>query len=303
MDTTFDILKAPSILEKFDAILLDAYGVFWRGNGAGLIPGSDHLMEQLVSSRKIVGVLSNSTQLAAKEVEKLGHHGLVQGKHFHFFLTSGEISRAIFLKETLPFPSHKKKFWLFGGEHPKFSPHQDIFKNTPYQETSNIEEADFIYLSIPHIRGKDQVNPEVFRKELEKAEQSGLPIVCANPDLFAHEGNPPIMVVRQGSLARMYEEMGGPVFYIGKPSPKAYSMAFEEFQKLGSFTPNDILMVGDTPETDIRGATRFGMRSALILKTGIMAERIAEQGLERALMNLDKSDLPTYYMERFSHDI
>ena len=107
-----------SISAPFKGILLDAYGVFWGGNSLGLLPGSKEAMEQLVSDGKIVGILSNTTQLAAKEMHKLHTHGLMQDRHFHFLVTSGEIAKSLFLHEELPFATPRKKYWLFGSVHP-----------------------------------------------------------------------------------------------------------------------------------------------------------------------------------------
>ncbi len=288
------------ISDRFNGILLDAYGVFWGGNDYGLLPGSKELMEKLVLNGKIVGILSNSTQLASKEINKLHLHGLLQGKHFHFLMTSGEVARSIFLSEKLPFETSGNKFWLFGGVHPKFSSHEAIFKDTIYQETQDINEADFIYLSIPHIHGEDQIDPELFREELEKIKSKNLPMICPNPDQFAHEGKPPRAVVRQGSIAKMYEEMGGRIFYIGKPHNKAYSIALDQFRQYKVIDPMKILMIGDTPETDIRGARRFGMPSALVTQTGMMADRISHKGIEKALEELQIDDTPNYLIKRFA---
>lgn len=290
------------ISAPFKGILLDAYGVFWGGNDCGVLPGAKEIMEKLVSIGKIVGVLSNSTQLATKEINKLHLHGLIQGKHFHFLITSGEVARHIFLNEKLPFETSSKKFWLFGGVHPKYASHEAIFQDTLYSETLHIEEAEFVYISIPHIDGEDQTNPGLFRKELEKLKMKNLPMICANPDQFAHEGKPSRAVVRQGSIALLYEEMGGKVFYIGKPHNKAYVMAMSQFEKHGNIRASDVLMVGDTPETDIRGARLFGMASALITQTGMMADRINHNGLEIALNKLVPSDSPDYFIERLIDD-
>lgn len=290
------------ISDSFKGILLDAYGVFWGGNDFGVLPGAKETMEKLVLGGKIVGVLSNSTQLAAKEISKLHLHGLVQGKHFHFLITSGEVARHIFLNEKLPFGTPKNKFWVFGGVHPKYSSHEAIFQGTLYSETSNIEEADFVYTSIPHINGEDQINPELFQKEIEKITVNNLPMICPNPDQFAHEGKPSRAVVRQGSIALMYEKIGGQVFYIGKPHNKAYAMTMSHFEKHVCINPSEILMVGDTPETDIRGARLFGMPSALVTQTGIMADRIAHNGLETALKTLVSSDSPDFFIERLIDD-
>jgi HAD superfamily hydrolase (TIGR01459 family) len=286
-----------SISDGFSGILLDAYGVFWQGNDVGVFPFSEKAMEREMSNGKIVGILSNSTQLSAKEIKKLALRGLIQGKHFHFLITSGEVTRDYFLNKKLPFKTSRKKFFLFGGVHPKFSSHEDIFKDTEYCETLNIDEADFIFISIPHINGEDQLDKEIFRKEVEKVKLKNLPMICANPDRFAHEGKPPRAVVRQGSIAQMYEEMGGKVFYMGKPYREAYSFAMKQFLAYNLTDPSRVLMVGDTPETDIRGARAFGMASALVTQTGIMADRISLQGLEKALRALYSSDTPDYFIK------
>jgi HAD superfamily hydrolase (TIGR01459 family) len=292
-----------SIADRFKGLLLDAYGVFWGGNAKGLLPGSKEVLEKLIAMGKVVGILSNSTQLAAKEINKYQQHGLIQGQHFHFLVTSGEVTRWIFLQGQLPFESLKKRFWLLGQSHPNFASHEAIFQGTGYTETSNIDEADFIYISIPHINGQDQVDPELFRLDIEKIKSKNLPMVCANPDRFAQEGNPVTLVVRQGSLAKLYEEMGGLVFYIGKPEAKVYEFAMSKLQNYGLNHPGDILMVGDTPETDIRGARNFGLSSALVTETGIMGDRKAHRGLDLALQALPPQDIPDYLIQRFAHDI
>lgn len=288
------------VSDSFEGILLDAYGVFWGGNRIGLMPGSKETMERLVSQGKVVGILSNSTQLAAKESDKLRAHGLVQGKHLHFLVTSGEIARQVFQKDTLPFKTARKKFWLFGEIHPKFSSHAAIFHGTSFNETNHLHEADFIYISIPHLAGEDQVNPDVFREKVAQLTQTGLPMVCANPDRFAHEGDPARAVVRQGSIALMYEELGGEVFYIGKPSSLAFEAAMDRFYQHRKVQPQEIIMVGDTPETDIRGARRFEMKSALVTTTGIMADRICREGLSVALQQLLYEDRPDFFIERMA---
>lgn len=282
------------IPHPFKGILLDAYGVFWGGNSLGLLPGSKEAMEKMISDGKIVGILSNTTQLAEKEIEKLKKYGLIQGKHFHFFMTSGELTKTILTKDALPFSTPKKKFWLFGSVHPKFSSHHAIFTETPFTETEHIHEADFIYLSIPHLKGEDQTDPLLFRENLFNLLETGLPMLCTNPDLFAHEGHPPRAVVRQGSLAAMFEEMGGQVFYIGKPSELMFTASMTLFSQYQIIDSKEILMVGDTPETDIRGARLFGISSALMTKTGMMADRIAKDGLEMALKSLPSQDVPTF---------
>lgn len=287
-----------AISHSFPAILLDAYGVFWGGNQVGLLPGAKEAMHLLVSQGKIVGILSNTTQLVEKEIQKLHTHGLIQEKHFHFLLTSGEIGRSLFLQEKLPFATPRKKFWVLGDLHPRFSPHHQIFQGTSFLETGELLEADFIYISIPHIQGEDQIDPEVFRDQLLPLKKFNLPMICPNPDRFAHEGFPPKAVVRQGSIASLYEELGGEVFYFGKPHATAYTSAMEQFAKYRIHNPADVIMIGDTPETDIRGARQFGMKAALVTQTGIMGDRIARSNFELANQSLDSKDQPHFYLRQ-----
>ena len=238
----------PSLLhvsDGFQGILLDAFGVFWGGNDIGPILGAKETMQQLVEQGKIVGILSNSSLLVAKEVDKFARHGFIQGIHFHFMITSGEVSRNLALHNILPFHCPNRRFWVFGGGHPRGAPHKDIFHETGYIETPHPEEADFIFIGIPHVKGEDQIDTIPFQKLICELEHKHLPMLCTNPDHFVQEGNPPKIVIRQGSIAALYEAQGGVVHYIGKPYDKVYTYAFEQFQKAGVQEKAEILMCGD----------------------------------------------------------
>ncbi|MCX6988908.1 MAG: TIGR01459 family HAD-type hydrolase [Chlamydiae bacterium] len=286
------------IASDFKGILLDAYGVFWMGNEAGLFPDAKEAMKALVDAGKVVGILSNATRISSSEVSKLSRHGLYEGMHFHFLLTSGELTRQHALTNNFPFPTSSGKYFVLGGPYPGRSIHHEIFENTPFTETSIISEAEFIYVSTPQINGIDQIDVSVFEKPILQCLASKLPMLCANPDLHAHEGSPPKAVVRQGSLAKRYRELDGAVYYIGKPFHPAFSQAFNAFQKYKIMSPQEILMIGDTPETDIRGANQFGISSALITRTGIMADRIQEgRTIENILCY--KEDQPHFFLENF----
>lgn len=303
MNLKSSIYSTTSFLANpFKGVLLDVYGVFWGGNGVGLLEGTKESMRKLVKDGKIVGILSNTTVLVDNEIKKFEKHGLIEGQHFHFVLTAGEIAKLMLLQEILPFPTPRKKFWLFGTSHPKYPSHEPIFKESQFKETANIDEADFIYPSIPHINGEDQIDCTIFRKEIRKLNTTHLPMVCANPDHFAHEGDPPRPVVRQGRIASIYEELGGRVVYIGKPHQKAFEKAMQYFAHYNIKNPSEVLMIGDTPETDIRGAKKFGMSTALVLQTGMFNEKIINQGFENALRTLSAEDYPQFLIERFIYD-
>ncbi len=265
------IIHFDALIERYDNFLLDAYGVFWESSETGMLPGAKQAMGHLVSLGKKVGILSNTTQLALKEKEKLARHGVQEGVHYHFLITSGEVTKELLSSGQLPFAVPRKKYWLFGVDHPRFSSHSTLFQGSGYSQTQNVDDADFIYIAIPHIDGADQEDAEGFLEKIRAVAAKGIPVLCSNPDRFAHEGLPPRLVVRQGTIAHLFQVQGAPVHFIGKPYPTVYEKALQQFL----VNPREILMIGDTPETDIRGARQMGMGSALVTETGIMKERIA----------------------------
>ena len=230
---------------------------------------------------------------------KYASHGFFQGKHFHFLLTSGDLAKHSFSSDQLPFPTPNKKYVLFCPPHPRFSHPSSLFEGSPFQETDDVSESDCIYITIPHKNGEDLEEREAFRTMVEQFLESRKPMVCANPDRYAHEHASSRPVVRQGTIASLYEEMGGQVFYFGKPFSPIYSLAFDLLNRISPTEKENTLMVGDTPETDVRGARSFGIHSALLTHTGIMAERLAHEEAF-ALQRLPKTDIPNVLIERFS---
>lgn len=289
------VIHFKDLIDIYDHFLLDAYGVFWGSAAVGLLPGARETMEFLVSKGKKVGILSNSTQLAAKEKEKLSKYGLKEGVHYQFLLTSGEVTRELLIMEKLPFSTPKKKYWLLGSDHPRFSPHSVLFEETGYSQTEILEDADFIYIMIPHLEGIDQESPEAFLQAIRNAASKGIPVLCSNPDHFAHEGSPPRLVVRQGMIAHLLQDQGAVVHYIGKPFGAVYEKALKQFPT--GVQPREILMVGDTPETDIRGASQAGLATALVTETGLMKERIKENSVSFAIGQLPATDQPDHIIK------
>jgi HAD superfamily hydrolase (TIGR01459 family) len=284
------------VASDFDAILTDAFGVYW--DGSQIISGSLEALEYLVKINKIVGILSNSSQPALKEKERYRKFGLLEHKHYHFLLTSGEVAKRAFLtdSQSLSFPF--KSYWPLFAAHPKYgSPHHMIFKESSIKETT-LDHADFIYIGIPYLQEEDQEDPNLFNESIQSLVSSGKPMVCINPDHFAQGAKPNQWVVRQGAIAHLYETMGGKVFYFGKPYPIVFEQAMNHFKALGVFRPQKIIMVGDTPETDIQGGNQAEMASALVTKTGVSGKKIEEMGLENFLSTLSENQRPRYLIQQ-----
>jgi ribonucleotide monophosphatase NagD (HAD superfamily) len=93
-------------------------------------------------------------------------------------------------------------------------------------------------------------------------------MLVTNPDMNRPGSNAPM----PGRVARLYEEMGGRVSYLGKPHSLVYNKCFEVIDRtFGNRYGNSrqlsrsrICGVGDSLEHDIEGAHRNGIGSIFI---------------------------------------
>ena len=117
----------------------------------------------------------------------------------------------------------------------------------------------------------DDINEtaETYRPLLEQAHARALPFVCANPDLVVDVGGR--LYLCAGAIADLYEDMGGEVFWAGKPHPPAYDAALASAASMRGGARIDrrrVLAIGDAVRTDIAGAAQAGI-DALFVASGI----------------------------------
>jgi HAD superfamily hydrolase (TIGR01459 family) len=116
----------------------------------------------------------------------------------------------------------------------------------------------------------DDVNEtaEDYRPLLESAFARGLPFICANPDLVVDVGGR--LYPCAGAIADLYERMGGPVFWAGKPHPIAYATAHVAAERVRGIAVarERILVIGDALRTDLAAAENAGI-DALFIAAGI----------------------------------
>ena len=98
-------------------------------------------------------------------------------------------------------------------------------------------------------------------------------MICTNPDLIVDRGENREYCA--GSVAKVFEKLGGEVVYFGKPYPEIYNQSVENNNK-------KIIAIGDNLNTDIKGASNMNYDS-LIITEGIHKEEIRKQGIEQVL--------------------
>lgn len=280
------------IIDKYDTFILDIWGVMH--DGFHPYPGAVECVKALLNLNKNITFLSNAPRPGTLLIKKLIEFGIPADTPI---LSSGDAVRMQLETFSDPiFRNLSKRCYHLGAAR-----NHDILAGIDVEVTTNIEDAGFILLTVYADEDEDL---NQYDNLFEKALHHGIPAICANPDADIINGDK----VRYcaGVFAKKYEIMGGKVHYYGKPHPTVYELIFEKLNKYSSFNKQRILMVGDTLETDILGANRVGIHSALTHtgNTELYLTRNSGRGLsDKDLLNeLFETEVitPNWIIPRFS---
>ncbi len=259
-----------SIVDKYQLFYVDLWGVVH--NGVSLHIEAIKVLQEISKRKKNYILLTNAPRpnYAVKSfLEKLGMEKEIRD---HVF-TSGEAA-LIYLKKNL-----SDNFFFHVGPPRDF----DLFKNFEDMKSENIENCDYI-LCTGLFDDYDQdlkYYKDLFEKNIQKK------MICTNPDLIVDRGNTRELCA--GSVAMVFEKMGGEVVYFGKPYPEVYNLSTDNKNK-------KILAIGDNLNTDIKGANLLNYDS-LLISNGIHKNEIKEKGIEKvtksyeAICNYIQSEL------------
>jgi HAD superfamily hydrolase (TIGR01459 family) len=251
------------IADQFDLYLVDQYGVLHDGVAA--YPRAIEGLARISSSGRKAVVVTNSGKGPAANRARLATLGFA-GFDYEV-VSSGEVAL------------QGVKAGAFGQD---FAADSDVCVVGRAGDTYAFSPGDFTLVSRPEdaaylvIAGSDapRTSLEAYRSMLARAAQIGVPAICINPDItMIRDGS---LVAAPGAIARIYQELGGRVDYIGKP----HRMIFESAHALfGQVPANRVVMIGDSPEHDVAGAQSMEFATILV-RTGIHAD-LSEQDLLR----------------------
>ncbi len=235
-----------SIIDRYDALLLDLWGVVH--DGTHLYPNVLDALKRLREANKKIIMLSNAPRRAIKAVQVLEGMGITPAL-YDMVLTSGE---AGYQWLAAGGASWDKRYYYIGP-----AKDADILNGLDYRRTDDIKQADFL-LNVGF--GSEAQSTEDWQPLLRAARAQATPMLCLNPDLE---------VVKQtgerfacaGVIAQAYERMGGEVIWFGKPYPAVYEICLK---RLAPVKKERVLVVGDSVGTDIKGAVDNGMDSVLV---------------------------------------
>ena len=283
------IVKFRDLVNKFDCFLFDQWGVIHDGKKK--FSFVDNTLKKLKSKYCIV--ISNTSQNIEETKRDTLKKLQINHSHFNKIVTSGAYLEHIFSSNNKKYFKLKKyldlkKCYLItnGKKH-------EVFKNLNLKKSS-IKTAKFILAM--SINPKDNLNK--YKKILNIFSKNKLPMICCNPDKFVFDGRVNKFVLQVGALAKYYNEINGKVIYIGKPYKDLFNYALTEL----NFKKEKILMIGDNTQTDISGAKKVGIKSALVLDGFLKNEKntFKTKNLNLILNSLPKSSRPNFLIKNIS---
>lgn len=271
------IVHAGPLLSRYDVLFSDVWGVVHDGRIA--FPGANDALTRFRANGGTVILVSNAP-MPSDEVARVLDDKKVLRSTWDAIVSSGDIALRHIAEK-----GYKRlhRIWRAGFD-------EAFVSRLPGGDTP-LAEAEAIVCTGPFDERTE--DPEDYRARLVDPAKRGVPFVCANPDYVVHVGA--ALIPCAGAIAKIYEELGGPVFWGGKPHPSAYGTAFKEAERLrgGPVSKDRVLGIGDAVRTDLVSALGAEV-DALFVAGGIHRDEvIANGGIDPArLKALFSGDAP-----------
>ena len=270
MSENLDYKGLRSIAGNYDIFYIDLWGVIH--NGITLHKNAIKTLEEITKARKQYVLLTNAPRPNSSVnlfLEKMGMNKEIREKVY----SSGEASLSYLKKNFL-----NQKFFHLGPPRDF-----DLFLNFKKDKITEIKESSYLLCTGLFEDQSDDLNyyKELFKEHINKK------MICTNPDLVVDKGKKRELCA--GSVALIFEKMGGEVIYFGKPFPEVYNQSIDNKNK-------KILSIGDNLNTDIKGANLLNYDS-LLISNGIHKDEIKKEGIDvvskkyEAIVNFVQSEL------------
>ena len=281
------VTNMSSLLELYDVILLDAFGVLVTLKET--LPFAKELIDTLNNKNKDYLIVTNNASSPAKQISESFFHKNLEIPE-EKILSSGSLISG-WIAENFEKPP---KCLFMGGEKAELLLKDFTGTKKKLEDISwDLDEHFDLLVLCTQVDEDYKLNLEKLMSYLFAAKESGhFPkLLLPNPDLIYPKGKGHYGIV-SGMIAEVLESalklrfgyLPGKFIKLGKPSSYIFEKAKERFPG------KKLLMIGDQLETDVKGARAAGIDSALILG-GVVSEKNLSEGSGNCLPDFLLKDL------------
>lgn len=235
--------------------LIDMDGVIYRENN--LIPGAREFVEALLDyGIPFLFLTNNSAPTPDDLAVRLKHLGIPALSPRHFYTSA--LNTADFLSETHPACT----VFVIGEGGLLTALHQQKIA------------SDAIHPSYVVV-GEGGATAEKLAKAHECIE-TGARLLATNPDNWCPVSSLKTRPGAGATAAFLEASTGRRAYYLGKPNGYMFHRARRKLAEMSLSDVEQVIMIGDTMETDIRGATEAGMQSFLVLTGSTRIEAVGD---------------------------
>jgi HAD superfamily hydrolase (TIGR01450 family) len=254
-----------SIIDKYKVVFFDSFGVI--KNYEGILPGIEKTFKYLEEQGKDYYIVTNDASRGPQQLAESFHRGGLDIINADKIVSSGMLT-----KEYLDLKVKDGIVAYLGTPNSAHYIERSGLQTLPVSQidNTNIDKVNaLIFLDDEGFDWAPDLN-----KTVNLIRKRTIPVIVANTDR-AYPLTVSDVSIAIGGIAAMVESVVGKQFIrFGKPDSQMFMFAYDLVRAKMPIQKSEIVMIGDTLNTDILGGNKFGLDTVLVLTGNTQAKDV-----------------------------